>query len=37
MDALALSPLCLTKTRDGLKLASGLSVCKAESPDALTS
>ena len=30
-DALALPPLCLTKTRIGLKLASGPSVCKAAS------
>jgi hypothetical protein len=31
-DALALPPLCPAKTRDGLKLASGSSVCKASSP-----
>ena len=31
-DALALPPLWPAKTRDGLKLASGSSVCKAPSP-----
>ena len=31
-DALALPPLWPAKTRDGLKLASGSSVCEAPSP-----